>query len=206
MSFKAPVSIFQNDWGGCEPKIWGVILLDTMAYSRGRANIVTDSDFCWPFLGTTECPWPFSALIIRQDGSIARKLRPSQGTKAKNQILHRGRQPRGIKIGGGASTSLGEGAKSGLAGRGPIQKYINRHLWFKDQCRFYQRLFRERRKSRVNMSAWSAQEASAEMHINPRPGMWSRITRTERGGGHNLPSHLPTQLLWKLESPNFYGR
>ena len=27
-----------------------------------------------------------------------------------------------------------------------------------------------------------------------------------REGGQNLPPPLPTQLLWKLESPNFYGR
>ena len=41
-----PLSIFHNDWGA-EPKTWGVILLDTMAYSkRGRAHIVTDSHFC----------------------------------------------------------------------------------------------------------------------------------------------------------------
>ena len=29
-----------------------------------------------------------------------RKLRPSQGAKAKNQILRRGRRPKGIKFGG----------------------------------------------------------------------------------------------------------
>ena len=83
---KSPVSIFQNDLGA-EPQIWGIILLDTMAYSRGKVRIVTDSDFCWPFLGITEWHWPFSGLSIRPEGSISRKLRPGQGAKAKKNRL-----------------------------------------------------------------------------------------------------------------------
>ena len=48
----APVSIFQNDWGGLNPKFF----FHTMAYSRGKAHVVTDSDFCWSCLGAIECP------------------------------------------------------------------------------------------------------------------------------------------------------
>ena len=43
---------FSKWLGGLNPKFF----FHTMAYSREKAHVVTDSDFCWSFLGAIECP------------------------------------------------------------------------------------------------------------------------------------------------------